>query len=298
MATGESPFEMAVLGDSVTWGSGLPDEDKFWWRVRGWLELTLGRPVHPQVLAHSLAVIVPDPAKDAVPPAWGEIRFKHPSITYQALSDPRLHDPGPDAVDLVLVDGGINDLGPINLLLPWRSPQWVRDQAADLCGRKMKNLLLLMLDRFPKAQVIVTGYYPIVSSQTSFAGVLAPLLPFRQRMIDLSTAWREATDQWLQWAVEEANLHPGGPRPRVLYANAEFRPEHCYDAPDTHLWMLKEALTDGSALGKQRRSECRRLKPVDPICPIDMAFHPNRMGARAYADAVTQALDRSLPPSR
>ena len=95
MAAGESPFEMAVLGDSVIWGSGLPDEGKFWWVVRGWLELKLGRPVHPQVLAHSLAVVAPDPAKDAVPPAWGEIRFKHPSITYQALSDPRAvgHDP-------------------------------------------------------------------------------------------------------------------------------------------------------------------------------------------------------------
>jgi len=195
----------------------------------------------------------------------------------------------------VLVDGGINDLGPANLLLPWRSPQWVRDQAAEFCGRKMKNLLLLMLDRFPKARVIVTGYYPIVSSQTSFAGVLAPLLPFRQRVIDLSTAWRQATDQWLEWAVEEANLHPGGPRPRVLYANAEFNPEHSYAAPDTHLWMLQEALTDGSALGKQRRSECRRLKPLDPICPIDMAFHPNRLGAHAYADAVMQALGPLLP---
>jgi lysophospholipase L1-like esterase len=295
MATRESPFELVVLGDSVTWGSGLPEEGKWWSLVRGWLELKLGRPVHPQVLAHSLAVIVPDPSEDPKPPAWGEIRFKYPSITYQALSDPRLSVPGPDAIDLVVVDGGINDLGPANLLLPWRSPQWVRDEAAEFCGRRMKNLLLQMLDRFPRARVIVTGYYPIVSSQTSFTGALAPLLPFRQRVIDLSTAWRQATDQWLEWAVQEANLHPGGPRPRVLYANAEFKPEHSYGAPNTHLWMLQEALTDGSALGKQRRSECRRLKPLDPICPIDMAFHPNRLGAQAYADAVMQVLGPLLP---
>ena len=298
MVTAESPFEMAVLGDSVTWGSGLPEEDKFWKLVRGWLEARLGRSVHSQVLAHSLAVIAPDPAKDAVPPAWGEIRFQHPSITYEALSDPRLNDPGPAAIDLVLVDGGINDLGPFNLLLPWHSPDWVREQAAEHCGRKMKNLLLPMLDRFPKARVAVTGYYPIVSSLTSFAGVLAPFLPFRRRLIELSAAWRQATDEWLGWAVQEANLHASGPKPRVLYAPAAFGPENCYGAPDSYLWTLGEAITDGSPVGKRRRSECRRLKPLDPICPIDMAFHPNRKGARAYADAVIQTVGPFLPAFR
>ncbi len=77
MATRESPFELVVLGDSVTWGSGLPEEGKWWWLVRGWLELKLGRPVHPQVLAHSLAVIVPNAGEDTKAPAWGEIRFYH-----------------------------------------------------------------------------------------------------------------------------------------------------------------------------------------------------------------------------
>jgi lysophospholipase L1-like esterase len=298
MATAASPFEMAVLGDSVTWGSGLPEEDKFWKVVFGWLEAKLGRPVHSQVLAHSLAVIAADPAKDAVPPAWGEIRFQHPSITYAALSDPRLNDPVPAAIDLVLVDGGINDLGPFNLLLPWHSPSWVRDQAAEHCGRKMKNLLLPMLDRFPKARVVVTGYYPIVSDLTSFAGVLAPLAGFRRRLIELSAAWRQATDEWLEWAAQEANLHASGPKPRVLYATAAFSPENCYGAPDTYLRTLREAITDGSPVGKRRRSECRRLKPLDPICPIDMAFHPNRRGARAYADAVIQAVGPFLPAPR
>jgi lysophospholipase L1-like esterase len=298
MATARSPFEMVVLGDSVTWGSGLSEEDKFWKLVLGWLESNLGRPVHSQVLAHSLAVIAPDPVKDLAPPAWGEIRFRHPSITYEAFSDPRLNDPAPAAIDLVLVDGGINDLNPVNLLLPWHSTGWVRDQAAEHCGRRTKNLLLPMLDRFPKARVVVTGYYPIVSGQSSFAGVLAPLLPFRRRLIQLSAAWRQATDQWLGWAVQEANLHASGPKPRVLYATAAFRPENCYGAPDTYLWTLGEALTDGSPLGKRRRCECRRLKPLDPICPIDMAFHPNRKGARAYADAVTQALGPFLPALR
>lgn len=298
MAIAQSPFEMAVFGDSVTWGSGLPKEDKFWKLVLRWLEAKLGRPVHAQVLAHSLAVIAPDPVKDAVPPAWGEIRFRHPSITYEALSDPRLDHPGPDAIDLVLVDGGINDLNPLNLFAPWHSPGWVRAQAAEHCGRKMKNLLLPMLDRFPKARVVVTGYYPILSGRSSFAGVQARFLPYRRRLIALSAAWRQATDEWLGWAVQEANLHASGPKPRVLYATAAFGPENCYGAPDTYLWTLGEAFTDRSQLGKRRCRECLRLKPLDPICPFDKAFHPNRKGARAYADAVIQALGPFLPAPR
>ena len=141
--------------------------------------------------------------------------------------------------------------------------------------------------------MVVTGYYPIVSDQSSFVGVLAPLLPFRGRVIELSATWRQASDEWLTWAVHEANLHASGPR--VRYATAVFGAENCYGAPDTYLRTLGEAITDGSPLGTRRRSECRRLKPLDLICPIDMAFHPNRKGARAYADAVIHALDPFLP---
>ncbi|HEU5190406.1 MAG TPA: hypothetical protein VFX14_12015, partial [Methylomirabilota bacterium] len=87
----ERPLEMAVLGDSVLWGSGLEDEQKLWTLVRRWLE-EHGETVRVRVLAHSLAVVEPDPAKDAAPPVWGEVRYRYPSITYQALDDPRLGD--------------------------------------------------------------------------------------------------------------------------------------------------------------------------------------------------------------
>ena len=296
MPAADGRLEMVVLGDSILWGSGLAEEDKLWTLVRQWLEQQLGRPVNTQVLAHSLAVVEPDPVKDGRPPAWGEVRFRHPSITYQALEDARLN-PDPSAIDLVLVDGGINDIGPLNLVSPWRSPRWVREQAAEHCGRKMKNLLLPMLDRFPKARVVVTGYFPIVSSRTWFIQALALLPIIKRRLIELSAVWAHASEEWLRWAVQQANLHASGPKqkPRVLYANAEFRPENCYGASDAYVWSLWEALTDRTPVGKRRRCECLRLKPWDPVCPIDRAFHPNRRGARAYADAVIQALRFRVP---
>jgi lysophospholipase L1-like esterase len=297
MPRDETAFQMAMIGDSVVWGSGLPEEDKPWTLVRLWLEQRLRRPVQTHVVAHSLAVIEPDP-KDAEPPEWGEIRFRHPSITYEALTDPRLAALGPSGIDLILMNGGINDMNPFNLILPWRSPQWVSEQAAEVCGRKMKNLLLPMLGRFRNAQVVVTGYYPIVSSSTWFVRAL-PLPALRQRLVDLSEAWKRASGQWLQWAVGQANLHTSAASTaRVFYANPDFQPENCYGAPDTYLWTFREAFRDRSAVGQRRRCECRRLRPWDPICPIDMAFHPNRKGARAYAEAVIKVLDRVAPTFR
>jgi lysophospholipase L1-like esterase len=288
---------MAVLGDSILWGSGLSEEEKAWALVRRWLEQRLGRPVEVTVLAHSLAVIAPDAEKDVGSPAWGEIRFRRPSITYQALFDPRMTDEA-SSIDLVLVDGGINDLGPLNLIAPWRSVRWVREHTAEHCGRKMKNLLLPLLDRFPKARVVVTGYYPIVSSDTWFVRALAPLPALRRRVIALSAAWGQASDEWLRWAVDQANLHVSSRTTRrVSYASPVFLPGNCYGARNTYLWTLWEAFTDRSAVGKRRRCECLRLKPWDPICPIDRAFHPNPKGARAYGDAVKRALDSLLPLS-
>jgi lysophospholipase L1-like esterase len=299
MATGEIPFQMAVLGDSVLWGSGLAEDDKAWRLVGRWIERRIGRPVRVQVLAHSLADVVPDPARDADPAAWGEIRFHHPSITYQALSDPRRSDPAPQAVDLVLVDGGINDLGPLNLLLPWRAPRWVREEAAEHCGRKMKDLLLPLLDTFSKARVVVTGYYPPASSRTWFIRALAPVPGLRRRLIDLSLEWARASEEWLRWAAYQANLHASAAAaPRVFSAGAAFRPENCYGAPDTYLWTLGQALTDGSAVGRRRRCECLRLKAWDPICYVDMAFHPNPKGAQAYAASIIAILEPVLPSVR
>jgi hypothetical protein len=163
----------------------------------------------------------------------------------------------------------------------------------------MKNLLLPLLDTFTKARVVVTGYYPLVSGQTWFVRALAPVPRLRTRLVDLSAEWRRASEEWLQWAVHQANLHvSASPVPRVLYANADFRPENCYGAPDTYLWTLKEAFTDWSAVGRRRRCECIRQKPWDPICPIDMAFHPNPKGARAYAASVTKILEPVLPAAR
>src|SRR5882762_9891680 len=54
---GDDPLHMLVIGDSIMWGQGLRDEEKFSTRVQCWLEEKTNRPVKVQVEAHSGAVI-------------------------------------------------------------------------------------------------------------------------------------------------------------------------------------------------------------------------------------------------
>src|SRR5688500_464062 len=52
-----APLRMLVLGDSIMWGQGLREEEKFSSRVKCWLQEKTNREVKVHVEAHSGAVI-------------------------------------------------------------------------------------------------------------------------------------------------------------------------------------------------------------------------------------------------
>src|SRR5689334_15298077 len=54
------PLQFLVLGDSVNWGQGLNDDQKFYALVQQWLkQQLLGRDVNVTVMAHSGATVLP-----------------------------------------------------------------------------------------------------------------------------------------------------------------------------------------------------------------------------------------------
>ena len=162
-----APFRMVVLGDSVTWGQGLDRGSKFTALAQQWLGERLDREVQRVVLAHSGAVIAPDPVRDLDPPTDGEIPNEYPSITHQAS-----RVDAPETVDLVLLNGGINDLHPAEILNPLNV---FPDRLANLirlkCGRMNQLLTGTVFPTFNRALVIVTGYFPLVSEQSDLAEV-------------------------------------------------------------------------------------------------------------------------------
>src|SRR5436190_21357401 len=113
----DRPLNLLVLGDSISWGQGLKDEHKIWYLIKIWLEQMIGRDVHAWVLAHSGAVIgsPDDPAGGSSEQVDGELSRAYPTINGQ-LNNAIKGYADPAQVDMVLVDGCINDLDSRRLL--------------------------------------------------------------------------------------------------------------------------------------------------------------------------------------
>jgi len=245
-------FNLLVLGDSIAWGQGLREEHKAWYLIKTWLEKNGGRQVHERVEAHSGAVIgsVGDSAGNPVPAQDGEVNRGLPSVNDQINNALRSY-PDPAKVDLVIVDGCINDLDARKLLNAVNTPEGIREVAQQKCGPPMEALLGRITRTFPSAHVIVTGYYPLLSERTEsdlFMRALAKIFytgaarmndkQLRARLIEISRQWYEGSNQMLTVAARtvDEQLAASGSRQRVMFAEVGFLPEHSFAAPQSRLW--------------------------------------------------------------
>jgi lysophospholipase L1-like esterase len=254
------PLNLLVLGDSISWGQGLKDEHKAWYLVKTWLQQNSGREVREHVLAHSGAVIgIPGEVSGAATGVDGELSRGWPSINEQvddalkAYGDPRV-------VDLVIVDGCINDLDSRRLLNAANTPASIRQAAQLKCGTPMEALLTRITTVFPSAHVVVTGYYPIISEKTANdffmralakrfytppAGV-APMndKQLRARLIEISSEWYQASNQMLAEAARRVDklLTAKGSAQKVRFAEIVFLPEHSFAANHTRLWGFNASM--------------------------------------------------------
>jgi lysophospholipase L1-like esterase len=248
----DAHFNLLVLGDSIAWGQGLREEHKAWYLVKTWLERNGGRPVRERVEAHSGAVIgsVGDSAGNPVPMQDGEVNRGLPSVNDQIENALRSYV-DPAKVDLVIVDGCINDLDARRLLNAVNTPEGIREVAQQKCGPPMEALLGRITRAFPSAHVVVTGYYPILSESTEsdlFMRALAKRFytgtarmsdkQLRTRLIEISRQWYEGSNQMLAVAAGriDGQLAAKGSRQRVLFAEVGFLPEHSFAAPQSRLW--------------------------------------------------------------
>lgn len=248
----DKQFNLLVLGDSIAWGQGLREEHKAWYLVKTWLESNGGRQVRERVEAHSGAVIgsVGDSAGNPAPVQDGEVNRGWPSVNDQIDSAVRSYA-DPAKVDLVLVDGCINDLDARRLLNAVNTPAGIREAAQKKCGPPMEALLGRITETFPSAHVIVTGYYPILSERTEsdlFMRALAKRFytgaarmndkELRARLIEISRQWYEGSNQMLAIAADRVDkqLAARDSRQRVLFAEVGFLPDHSFAAPQSRLW--------------------------------------------------------------
>lgn len=325
-------FEMLVLGDSIMWGQGLKDEQKFSSQVERWIRARLpGIEVHRHVLAHSGAQIKANAAEDAKPAKHGEVPDRYPSIIAQ-LATARagafpLHAPlDPRAVSLVLLDGGINDFGSKKLLDPTVDRAWVKEHTRKLTVDRMRGLLPQVAAAFPNAKIVVTNYFQIVSEESDMAllwdllvfwslvggAINAMTAPLRTLLSNHCLAFHEESTAGFREVVAEANrqlmatdkarfpirsvaqVDLTRTQGRVAFAEVPFGPRNAYGASETFLFYVKEP----DPVTAERKLACAQQVPVAspeyPNCLYASTGHPNVRGARAYADAITGVTGRWL----
>ncbi len=300
-------FRMVVIGDSVAWGQGLLEQHKYHTLVAQGLPAGAGNAPHEKtVIAHSFAIIgvgvgTNEGALD------GEVPTAYPTIIQQVdgfNDDPR-------TVDLVLVNGGINDVDVRDILNPFTDTSHLQDWIEVHCRMHMKAWLDKVLAKFtlPTARVIVTEYYPILSGQSDpdlfkpfLKAIGAPWFDFLadeledeiiEKIVKHCKVFSDQSATALQNAVNDANgAATGGGR--VKFVSSGFGPENAADAHTPWLFGV-----DGDDLSPE--DEVIASCPVscdtceaDPLqrweCYRASAGHPNPDGAKQYVAQILASL--------
>lgn len=187
-------MKFVAFGDSVMWGQGLADKDKFCVKAAEAIAKMENRPFDRakdlKILAHSGASIeasetsrkdfahkfqhlFESPTHRAAferdGTAWtgmhGELGQRFPTVKDQVRN---FSQQEANEIDVVFLDGGANDVNFQNVINP-ETGSFQKD-AALIYGTmhySMKYLIMDVQRKFPQALIIYTGYYPIFSLNTS-----------------------------------------------------------------------------------------------------------------------------------
>ncbi len=160
-----SVARIVAAGDSVMWGQGLNHADKFPAQIAAQYEQLAGRKATLEMRAHSGATLATreNDVLKTLADADSEVPRHDKSITKQVEEVAN-----PETVDLLILNGCINDISPTNLVLrnlKDAQPSYWKAEAQAKCLGPMTTLLGEALKRFPKANIVVTGYYPLFTKE-------------------------------------------------------------------------------------------------------------------------------------
>ncbi|TAN64162.1 hypothetical protein EPN18_00590 [bacterium] len=309
-------YRMLVFGDSIAWGQGLEESQKFYDRVLNAVTARVGNiGVYRDVMAHSGAIL--GIGNTATEPALnGEVPTSFPTVAQQVAS----FTDSPDGVDLILIDGGINDVGVQTILNPLTQVNDLRNMTRQSCLDDMITMLTQMaVSRpgapaiFPNARIIVTGYYQIISDQSNLllmdalfialgldiasipgaivGGIIAEAT--KARIVENCATFAQTANDALRGAVDSVNAALGA-APRIFFALPPFGPQNAVFAPNPWIYGIHANLTpeDSPAVSGPRATACFAAgnRTNFEVCTRASVGHPNADGALAYANAIIPLL--------
>jgi lysophospholipase L1-like esterase len=296
-------MKMITFGDSVVWGQGLFPQQKFSSLVYRALAGADPTAESLQVFAHSGANIgvgatIEKPALD------GEVPDSYPTILQQCAA----YEGPVEDVDVVILDGGINDMNSFILSNPFLDKDDLQEKIIQHFYSDMLALLDAATARFtgPNTKFVVTGYYQILSTYSDrlrvphfirmhgihLEDVLLELGDLvLDKIFSQHALFAEQSAINLRRAVDETNQKLGGSP--VRFALAPFGPQNSALAPDAWIFGINDDLTPEDPFAADRHALCDRDE-TDLIqrgmCYVASLGHPNVTGAQKFAAAILDAL--------
>ncbi len=305
-------YYLTVIGDSVMWGNGLLEGDKISTLVANAIESATGRKVIRTVYAMSGATLIRTPFDEVctfrcsgeVPTAFRSINLQIDTIEY------------PDQSDLILMDGCINDVALERILSTESTPEQIETATAYFCNDQMVATLDRLKDIAPQTPVIVTGYFPFVSSHSDFSSLLSwaqaqgfevdnveELDRIASTFAHHAEVFYDASTNALTLAIADAVSRRENATD-ITFVDPGFGPEHAVFTDDSWVWDLRLDRELARRLGLDiglvpedpkltfRAQACFEDGSIsDPFtCLFASVGHPNVKGAKAYAEAIIKAL--------
>lgn len=288
----QAAFRFLVVGDSLVWGQGLEEKDKFYTLTRNWLATqAFGGPldVDLKVKAHSGATLTLHQNEDAALSRAGkhetdkydpEINVGFPSALKQLETARSEYDSAGishQEIRLIMLSGGITDISVASILNPFGDNRQLESDIERYCLNDMSVVLNRAAELFPNALTTVIGYYPMISPKTSAHelfnftleayGIPRPLKPIannaltrqffkviRKKSLKRSRIWIKNSERHLRRAVELLNERSG--TVRAVYVNSPIDESNTYGTGNGLLFKMVKKGRINDHFYDQRKAQC------------------------------------------
>jgi len=291
------PFEFLVVGDSIVWGQGLEEKDKFYSLTAEWLRnAAFGkhRDVNVKVKAHSGSTLkfhaeeaekykkadcdetfFHDPEVNVgFPSIWKQIEVADDEYKATGISN---------GADLIMLTGGITDISVENVLDPFADNKKLSPLIEKYCRDHVFDVLEHAATLHPNAIIVIVGYFPMVSPKSSKSrmfndwlesmsfprplkplannGVVRPLFFNRlgKKAITRSRIWFDESNKNLQAAVDKLNAKYD--RPRAIFVKSPITEDTCIETPNSLLFKMGKNGVVEDPLYRTRSAECESALP-------------------------------------
>ncbi|MGD9588792.1 MAG: hypothetical protein AB7Q37_03065 [Pyrinomonadaceae bacterium] len=331
-ARARAAFDMLVVGDSLIWGQGLHEEQKFYTLTKEWIEkeiLAGSVPVELKVLAHSGSRVKLDPRERAAldranrtgsEALHPEVNVSFPTIERQLAAAVSIYS-DPKSVDLIMLSGGIPDVGVAKIIDPFESNKRLRERIDTYCRKHLGDVLADAAERFPNAKFALIGYYPIITRYTPMKRIVNDILElyhwprwskplvnnalnrsifrlWKRKMIKRSRIWLEDSTAAFRDVARAVNQAAG--RERAVFIPSPITERQSFGTPDSRLFTVARRGRPADPKGDTRLRECgpalsqlreeTRLEYRTRFCELASVGHPNPAGAAAIAAAIRNSL--------